>query len=203
MKCERCEEEHDGDFGSGRFCSKSCANSRVFSEESKKKKSESNKKRIKEKGKWGCQLDQNTEKFRETWKQKMKDKSWEDLGIDSKRIRVILDQNGCCHECGINEWRGQPLTLETEHIDGDHSNNTRENVIALCPNCHSITPTWRGRNVAKNRGAYTDQEILEIYHEVGNIRQTLLRMGYAAKGDNYVKIKRIINRQKLLDFSNK
>lgn len=35
--CEKCGKEHDGSFGSGRFCSKSCANSRVHSEETKKK----------------------------------------------------------------------------------------------------------------------------------------------------------------------
>ena len=37
--CEKCGNEHDGTFGSGRFCNRSCANSRNFSEESRKKKS--------------------------------------------------------------------------------------------------------------------------------------------------------------------
>lgn len=43
MKCEKCGKQHDGSFGSGRFCSKSCANSRVFSKTSKLKKSKANK----------------------------------------------------------------------------------------------------------------------------------------------------------------
>lgn len=42
-KCLRCNKEHDGSFGSGKYCSISCANSRTFSNESKKRKSESNK----------------------------------------------------------------------------------------------------------------------------------------------------------------
>jgi hypothetical protein len=42
-KCIRCNKQHNGSFGSGRYCSIVCANSRIFSEESKKKKSESNK----------------------------------------------------------------------------------------------------------------------------------------------------------------
>jgi hypothetical protein len=43
MKCVRCNEEHDGSFGSGKYCNRACANSRVFSEEAKIKKSVSNK----------------------------------------------------------------------------------------------------------------------------------------------------------------
>lgn len=42
-ECIRCNKEHDGTFGSGKYCSRSCANSRTFSEESKKKKSIANK----------------------------------------------------------------------------------------------------------------------------------------------------------------
>lgn len=41
--CEKCGKEHDGSFGSGRFCSRACANSRVFSKESRRKKSLANK----------------------------------------------------------------------------------------------------------------------------------------------------------------
>lgn len=45
-KCIKCNNEHDGTFGSGKYCSRSCANSRTFSEESNKKKSKSNKNQI-------------------------------------------------------------------------------------------------------------------------------------------------------------
>ena len=40
MKCEKCNKEHDGTFGSGRFCSRSCANSRKHSEKTRTKISE-------------------------------------------------------------------------------------------------------------------------------------------------------------------
>lgn len=42
-QCIKCGKDHDGNFGSGKYCSRSCANSRIFSEESKKKKSIANK----------------------------------------------------------------------------------------------------------------------------------------------------------------
>ena len=50
--CLKCNKEHDGSFGSGKFCNRSCANSRVFTEESKLKKSEANKGLNKGKDTW-------------------------------------------------------------------------------------------------------------------------------------------------------
>lgn len=44
-----------------------------------------------------------------------------------------------CSCCGISDWRGEPLSLEVHHIDGDNSNNEINNLTFLCPNCHSIT----------------------------------------------------------------
>lgn len=50
-----------------------------------------------------------------------------------------------CESCGLAEWRDQPIVLELDHIDGNTLNNAVENLQLLCPNCHSQTPTWRGR----------------------------------------------------------
>lgn len=51
-----------------------------------------------------------------------------------------------CAWCEGETWRGQPIPLELDHIDGDHLNNEIENLRLLCPNCHAQTPTYRGRN---------------------------------------------------------
>lgn len=58
-----------------------------------------------------------------------------------------------CEECGASEWRGHRLSLEIEHKDGDPTNNFPSNLSLLCPNCHSITPTWKGRNKGKGRAS--------------------------------------------------
>jgi 5-methylcytosine-specific restriction endonuclease McrA len=52
-----------------------------------------------------------------------------------------------CAICGnIGEWFGLPLTLQIDHINGDHTDNSLENLRFLCPNCHSQTVTFAGKN---------------------------------------------------------
>jgi 5-methylcytosine-specific restriction endonuclease McrA len=51
-----------------------------------------------------------------------------------------------CQECGLDEWRGRHIPLELHHINGDGKDNRLENLTLLCPNCHSQTDSWGGRN---------------------------------------------------------
>ena len=61
------------------------------------------------------------------------------------KIRMLRDKivEPVCTMCGLREWLGQPIPLELHHIDGSSSNNNRENLVLLCPNCHTLTPTYR------------------------------------------------------------
>ena len=72
--------------------------------------------------------------------------SFDELGPENRRRRVFEEQNYKCNRCGIDKWLGEVLSLELEHKDGNNKNDVRENLEGLCPNCHSLTPTWRGRN---------------------------------------------------------
>ena len=73
--------------------------------------------------------------------------------INSNRLRQRLLRDQVlpyrCNCCGLERWQEQPIPLELEHIDGDHSNNALENLELLCPNCHALTATYRGRNIGR------------------------------------------------------
>lgn len=55
-----------------------------------------------------------------------------------------------CEICGITKWMGKEITMHLHHIDGNHTNNNLKNLQVLCPNCHSQTENFAGRNVNKN-----------------------------------------------------
>jgi 5-methylcytosine-specific restriction endonuclease McrA len=56
-----------------------------------------------------------------------------------------------CNECGIkNVYNNKEIILHLDHKDGDNSNNELNNLRFLCPNCHSQTSTYSGRNKIKS-----------------------------------------------------
>ena len=73
----------------------------------------------------------------------------------SNHIRhyLLLKYNYSCAKCGWN--KKNPFTkicpLEIEHIDGNYLNNSESNLILLCPNCHSLTATYKGANKGHGR----------------------------------------------------
>lgn len=56
-----------------------------------------------------------------------------------------------CSKCGnTGIWNNKPLTLQLEHINGNHKDNRIENLTLLCPNCHSQTETYGVGNYGDN-----------------------------------------------------
>jgi len=188
-QCPKCNKEHDN---SGTFCSRSCANSRVFSKEARRKKSVA----LKGKPTTRKLYDRTkaAQKLKETRYLKYLSTPFDGLGQENRRRRVFEEQNHCCNKCGLSEWQGVKITLELEHKDGNNQNNVRDNLEGLCPNCHSITDTWRGRNKPSRNGIneISDNFLLQCLRETKNIRQGLLKAGIAAKGKNYERAKRLL-----------
>jgi hypothetical protein len=189
-QCPKCNKEHKN---TGSYCSRSCANSREWSKEI----NESRSSKLAGKTAVRSNPEQWKANIKKTRLEKYNATPFAELGMENRRRRVFEEQNYCCNKCGINEWQGFKISLELEHKDGNTMNNVRENLEGLCPNCHSITDTWRGRNKPAKNGIneVTDEFLLQCLTETDNIRQGLLKAGIAAKGNNYSRAKRLLGLQ--------
>lgn len=152
MICENCQDEHDGQYGSGRFCSKKCA-SIYSSNKNKEQKGKNISLAMKKRWKKNPHIDPS--KFKSMAKKALKVKKekykilyetgdWDDLPLTLKKKRVLEEQNNKCAICGINKWQGMTLVLQFDHINGNRKNNSRKNIRFICPNCHSQTKTYCG-----------------------------------------------------------
>lgn len=99
-----------------------------------------------------------------------------------------------CHgnNCGLTDWHGSHLVLELDHISGKRNDNRKENLRWLCPNCHSQTDTFRGRNKNPGIKKVDDSVLLTALRNHSNIRQALQSVGLAAKGGNYERAAKLL-----------
>ncbi len=72
----------------------------------------------------------------------------------NKLRRILTEQRGYnCEVCNISDWQGEPITLQVDHINGNPGNHKPINLRLICPNCHSQTPYFSGRNRGNGRGS--------------------------------------------------
>jgi hypothetical protein len=91
----------------------------------------------------------------------LKIKNWKNgiINFDTKDISATLRKylfekfNSKCSQCSwnkINQTTGN-IPLEVHHLDGNHKNNLEDNLTLLCPNCHSLTSTYKSLNNGNGR----------------------------------------------------
>lgn len=158
MICEKCKNEYQGKFGSGRFCSKACANSRIPNENTKAKQSKSMKdfyvknpvvKKPDYKKEMLCEkcgdlflwkADKRRKIHCDKCKRKcvkFKEGILSITGVSKRTISKILNRaNKCCSICGWNE-----AICDIHHIIPKHKGGSEDhsNLIIVCPNCHRVS----------------------------------------------------------------
>ncbi len=78
------------------------------------------------------------------------------VSIAALKVRLVreklLEYKCSNKDCGVSEWCGKSLSLQLDHINGIHNDHRIENLRFLCPNCHSQTDTFAGKNKNKASG---------------------------------------------------
>lgn len=101
-----------------------------------------------------CQKEFEYKEYIGKWKSNLETGLRGDYQI-SMHIKKYLFRkyNNKCARCGWGETNvyTERIPLEVEHIDGNYKNNKEENLILLCPNCHSLTSTYKGANLNNGR----------------------------------------------------
>ena len=84
----------------------------------------------------------------QAWNKNAKLKDWAQYHTTgSCKKHLITERTHRCELCEQSDWRGFKIPLEVHHVDGIKTNNEYNNLQLLCPNCHALTDTWRGRNI--------------------------------------------------------
>ena len=73
------------------------------------------------------------------------DNTFQTYKLKQRLLKERIIENKCI-ECGITEWNGKIINMHLDHINGINNDHRLENLRMLCPNCHSQTDTYCGKN---------------------------------------------------------
>lgn len=84
----------------------------------------------------------------------------------------LIEQRGeKCWKCGWCERHDitKRIPIQVDHIDGNPENHRPENLRLLCPNCHSLTPTYGALNKGKGRKQRYARVVHQVEHHFGKV----------------------------------
>ena len=131
--------------------------------------------------------------------------------LKNKLLKAGIKEHRCeC--CNNTEWMGKPIKLELHHLNGDNTDNSLENLQLLCPNCHSYTDNFGGKNQklnikpaaikTKKIKTYIDiqylQELLNEYEDVNIVSE---KIGKSVRTINkYIQKYNLTKKEKTLSY---
>lgn len=122
----------------------------------------------------------------------------EDSPVTQKILRGYIERHNVipykCAICGCTgEWQNGQIALELDHINGINTDNRVENLRFLCPNCHALTETYRGRNkTLTDVNPVSDEDFVAALRKYPNIHQALMSLELSPAGGNYSRAQRLI-----------
>ena len=111
--------------------------------------------------------------------------------------KLLIKENLIPYVCicgNVGTWNGVSLTLQMDHINGDRTDNRLKNLRFLCPNCHSQTHTFNGKNKNTGKIKVSDDVLLKSLEENKNIRRALMKVGLRVGGGNYERCRQLLIR---------
>lgn len=167
--CPQCGEPIPYELRYNKFCSHSCSakffnRSRIVTKNCKECGRQIPRARIKTKAKYcghPCQRMYWYKDYIRMWLDgKLDGVVGHGMAVSAHIKRWLREQRGDrCELCGwdmVNEYTKR-RPLQVDHLDGNPLNNHPDNLRLLCPNCHSLTPTFGGRNSGRGRKARRDR----------------------------------------------
>lgn len=137
------------------------------------------------------------ENWRKKFEENVQTKSFDDLTLKERRERILREQEGRCSMCNSPQmWNNLPLKFELDHISGDRSDESRNNLRLVCPNCHSQTETYK--TTKTNRKRYTDEEIIAALKNSDSAYKAMKSLGMNPHGGNYVRLRHIVKKYNLI-----
>lgn len=123
--CEYCNKQYTTSYHKGKYCSKD------------------------------CDIKDKTERKYESYLKNQYVYCEASKNMKFVKKHILKEQNNRCSICNnLNEWNSKSIVFILDHIDGDASNNKRDNLRLICPNCDSQLDTYKSKNknsARKNR----------------------------------------------------
>ncbi len=111
------------------------------------------------------------------------------IGSDKLKKRLFREnvKNKTCEKCGISKWLNEELTFHLHHIDLNHANNNLNNLMIVCPNCHSI---FHKPKIAKKPHKLKKSSLRPLSRKVKRpdfltLKKDLEDLSYSAVGRKY------------------
>lgn len=155
INCEQCKRDFESDRRSRKFCCRSCAairNNQKYPKRSSSEKRYCLQCRKQTKNQKFCSHACHKDYEWEKRKRRIED-GYQGFYYKMYKKYLIEKFGEACRNCGwceVNPHSGN-IPVELEHIDGNSSNNSLDNLTLLCPNCHSLTPTYGALNMGNGR----------------------------------------------------